>query len=55
MISDTLQETIGQIYRYRCNRALNYPTDWPEMDDLVKRMEAMRAQLVKTEGSPEVE
>jgi hypothetical protein len=39
-----LSEAIEQIKRYRLGFD-TFPTDWPEMDDLVSRMDQMRAKL----------
>jgi hypothetical protein len=44
MISNVLSEAIEQIKRYRLEFD-SFPTDWPEMDDLVSRMDQMRAKL----------
>jgi hypothetical protein len=44
MISNVLSEAIQQIKRYRLEFD-TFPTDWPEMDDLVSRMDQMRAKL----------
>jgi hypothetical protein len=44
MISNVLSEAIEQIKRYRFEFD-SFPTDWPEMDDLVSRMDQMRAKL----------
>jgi hypothetical protein len=44
MISRVLSEAIEQIKRYRLEFD-TFPTDWPEMDDLVSRMDQMRAKL----------
>ena len=44
MISNVLSEAIEQIKRYRLEFD-TFPTVWPEMDDLVSRMDQMRAKL----------
>jgi hypothetical protein len=44
MISNVLSEAIQQIKRYRLEFD-TFPTDWPEMDDVVSRMDQMRAKL----------
>jgi hypothetical protein len=44
MISNVLSEAIEQIKRYRLEFD-SFPIDWPEMDDLVSRMDQMRAKL----------
>jgi hypothetical protein len=44
MISNVLSAAIAQIKRYRLEFDA-FPTDWPEMDDLVSRMDQMRAKL----------
>jgi hypothetical protein len=44
MISNVLSEAIEQIKRYRLEFD-TFPTDWPEMDDLVSRMDQMRVKL----------
>jgi hypothetical protein len=44
MISRVLSEAIEQIKRYRLEFD-TFPTDWPEMEDLVSRMDKMRAKL----------
>jgi hypothetical protein len=44
MISHVLSAAITQIKRYRAEFD-NFPTDWPEMDDLLSRMDQMRSNL----------
>jgi hypothetical protein len=44
MIFNVVSEAIEQIKRYRLEFD-TFPTDWPEMDDLVSRMDQMRAKL----------
>ena len=54
MISNVLSEAIEQIKRYRLEFD-TFPADWPEMDDLVSRMEQMRAKLDSSDKLDEPE
>ena len=54
MISNVLSEAIEQIKRYRLEFD-TFPADWPEMDDLVSRMEQMRAKLDSSDKVDEPE
>jgi hypothetical protein len=54
MISNVLSEAIEQIKRYRLEFD-TFPADWPEMDDLVSRMEQMRAKLDSSDKIDEPE
>jgi hypothetical protein len=54
MISNVLSEAIEQIKRYRLEFD-TFPTDWPEMDDLVSRMDQMRAKLDSSDKIDEPE
>lgn len=44
LISNVASEATEQIKRYRLELD-TFPTDWPEMDDLVSRMDQLRAKL----------
>lgn len=44
MISDVLYEAIEDIKRYRADFTC-YPSQWPEMDELLRLMDAMRWEL----------
>jgi hypothetical protein len=54
MISNVLSEAIEQIKRYRLEFD-TFPADWPETDDLVSRMEQMRAKLDSSDKIDEPE
>jgi hypothetical protein len=54
MISKVLSEAIEQIKRYRLEFD-TFPSDWPEMDDLVSHMDQMRAKLDSTDKIDEPE
>jgi hypothetical protein len=44
MISDILFQAVEDIKRYRSDFDC-YPTRWPEMDRLLRQMDAMRGQI----------